>query len=237
MPVFGAVDGLRRRSQNRDVLSVQAHGEVVGNLPAHGNDDAFGRFKFRYVQNRFQREFIEVQAVAHVVVGRNGFRIAVYHHAPVSFRLNGFNRADAAPVKLHRRPDSVRPGTENDNRAAVFVEFNVVFGCMVRQIQIIRLGGKLRRQRIDLLDVRVDSAAFAFRPRFEHSVFRIRLTVRYKPPNLEIGKAFFLCRQKQIAGNVLEIVVFVNCPMNVVNGFQLVQKPFVDTGQLVDFVD
>ena len=127
MPVFGAVDGFRRRPQNRDGLSVQAHGEVVGNLPAHRNDDAFGRFKFRYVQNRFQREFIEVQSIAHVVVGRNGFRIAVYHHAPVSFRLNGFNRADAAPVKLHRRPDSVRPGTENDNRAAVFVEFDVVF--------------------------------------------------------------------------------------------------------------
>ena len=77
--VFCAVDRDGRSTQHRHRLAVELHGKVVRNLSAYGHDYAARLFKVDDVEYTFKRKFIEVQAVAHVVVGGHRFRVVVNH--------------------------------------------------------------------------------------------------------------------------------------------------------------
>ncbi len=78
--VLGVVNALGRCAENVDVLLVEAHGEIVGNLAAHGEYHAVGHLEVENIHYALECELVEVQAVAHVIVGRYGLGIIVYHH-------------------------------------------------------------------------------------------------------------------------------------------------------------
>ena len=48
---------------------MELHGEVVGYLATNADDDATGLFEVDDIEHAFHRQLIEVEAVAHVVVG------------------------------------------------------------------------------------------------------------------------------------------------------------------------
>jgi hypothetical protein len=43
-PVFSVVDTFRRRSQDSDILSIEAHSDIVRKLTSHTQDRSFGTF-------------------------------------------------------------------------------------------------------------------------------------------------------------------------------------------------
>jgi len=77
--VFSTVNRNRRGTQYRNRLAIEFHGQVVRNLTTYRNDDAARLFQIDDVEYAFEWQFVEVQAVAHVVVSRNRFRVVVNH--------------------------------------------------------------------------------------------------------------------------------------------------------------
>src|SRR3989338_3877662 len=113
MPVFGPVYILRIGAEDRDAGFGQFQRERVGYLAAHGNHHAFRAEKPYNVRYPFKSQFLEKQLVTFVVIGRDRFRIAVYHrHFETLFHQFPY-RLYAAPVEFHRGSDGIRSSAED----------------------------------------------------------------------------------------------------------------------------
>ena len=75
LAVLGDLDALRRGADDVDAVLLQAEREVQRRLAAELRDGAPAFFAFVNVQHVLQRERLEKQLVAGVVIGRNGFGI------------------------------------------------------------------------------------------------------------------------------------------------------------------
>ena len=105
--VLGAVDRDGGGAEHGDVAAVELHREVVGDLSAHADDDAVGSLKVDDVHHALEAELVEVEAVAHIVVGRHCLRVVVDHDCLVAELAAGGGGVDRTPVKLHRAADAV----------------------------------------------------------------------------------------------------------------------------------
>ena len=65
------------------------YGEVVRDLSARRNNYALWHFHIDDVHNTFECEFVEVKTVAHIVVGRYGFGVVIYHDRAITLLANG----------------------------------------------------------------------------------------------------------------------------------------------------
>ena len=79
LAIFGEIDVFGIGADDRHAEALQRQREIERRLPAELHDDAIGLFGVDDVEHVFQRERLEVEAVAGVVVGGDGLRIAVDH--------------------------------------------------------------------------------------------------------------------------------------------------------------
>ena len=75
LAILGNLDALRAGAEDVHAVFLEAQGQVERRLPAELRDGAPASFTLVNVQHVFERERLEEQFVARVVVGRNGFRI------------------------------------------------------------------------------------------------------------------------------------------------------------------
>ena len=59
------------------------------------------------IHHTFEREFLEIETVAYVVVGGNGLRVVVDHHRTETVVADGVKGLYAAPIELDGRTDTV----------------------------------------------------------------------------------------------------------------------------------
>ena len=124
--VLGTVDVDRAGTQYGNTLAVQLHGEVVRYLSTHRDNDTTGLLEVHDVEHTLQRQLVEVEAVAHVVVGRHGLGVVVNHDRLVTQLAGSVDGVDRTPVELYRRTDAVGTRAEDDNRLLVLVVVDVV---------------------------------------------------------------------------------------------------------------
>ena len=163
LPVLGELDALGRRADHVDAIFLQRSREVQRRLAAKLHDHPVALFLLINFQHILERQRLEVEAVAGVVVGRNGLGIRVHHHALVAHFTEGEARVHAAVVELDALADTVRAAAENHDflfaaRRHDFV-FVAVAGVVVR-----REGLELRRARIHETIGRVDAPIFPVSP-------------------------------------------------------------------------
>ena len=60
MAVLRTVDGHGRCSKNGNVVSVELHGEVVGDLASYADNDAVGAFQLYDVHDALEAELVEI---------------------------------------------------------------------------------------------------------------------------------------------------------------------------------
>ena len=147
------------------------------------------------VEDALERDLLEEERVALVVVGRDGLRVVVDHHRAVAELAQRADRADGAPVELDRRADAVRAAAEHHRRLRLarrargrdgrLGERRALVGAaaVVRHVEVVGLRGELRGERVDLLDARLDvrrGGARARRPRRQPS--SLRAARRRSPP-------------------------------------------------------
>ena len=101
LTVFGHINRFCRSSQDVNTLTVKQQRKVVRNLSASRYNHAFGLFQLADVEHALQRQFVEEQAVADVVVSADGFRVVVYHYGAVAHLLNLLDSRNTAPVELN----------------------------------------------------------------------------------------------------------------------------------------
>ena len=143
--VLGDLDAARRRADDGNAGFGEAVGEVQRRLPAELHDDAeeILALLLADVQHVLERERLEVELVARVVVGRDGLGVRVHHDGLEAHLAQRERRVDAAVVKLDALPDAVRPAAEDDDfllpalAPLVFVA--------VGRVVIRRVGLELRR--------------------------------------------------------------------------------------------
>ena len=92
---------------------LQRQRQIQRRLPAELHDHAVRLLRVVDVQNFFQRERLEVQPVAGVVVGRDGLRIAVDHDRLEAEILQREGRMAAAVIELDSLPDAVGPAAQD----------------------------------------------------------------------------------------------------------------------------
>src|ERR1019366_3809355 len=89
----------------------------------------------------FQRKRLEVEAVGGVVIGGDGFRVAVHHHRLVAVFFQRERGGAAAIIEFNSLPDPAGAAAEDDNLRPVDGGGFVLF--LVGRIQIRRKGFEL----------------------------------------------------------------------------------------------
>ena len=235
--VFSAVDRQRRRAEHRNILAVQPDREVVRDLSAGRDDHAFRHLQVEYVQHPFERQFVEIEPVAHIVVGRNGLGVIVDHDRLVTQlagRLHGIHRA---PVELDRTADPVSARTEHDDRFFILEIRNLVLRPVVSHIEVVGQLRIFRSNRIDPFDRRQHIVLLADGADAQRLLLDIAVRVFDEAGDLEVRKTEPLGFLQYGRGHVFDLIVFAQYERIVVDIFQFAEEPGVDLGQVVDPID
>ena len=113
------------------------------------------------IHHALKGEFVEVKAVAHVVVGRYGLRVIVNHHRAPAFALHREQCIHATPVKLHRASNAVSTRAEHHYRAVVVQVGHIILAAVVGEVEVIGLCRIFGCKCVNLLHHRCDTLALA----------------------------------------------------------------------------
>ena len=119
LAIFGEIDVLRIGADDRHTEALQRQRQIQRRLSAELHDDAGRLLGVDDVHHFFERERLEVEAVAGVVVGRDRLGIAVDHDRLDAELLQRERRVAAAVVELDALPDAVRTAAEDHDLLAI----------------------------------------------------------------------------------------------------------------------
>ena len=162
--IFRGLDALRLRAENRNAGRFQSVREVERRLSAELHHHAFGPLLLIYIENVLQRERLEIEFVARVVIGRNRFRIRVHHdrfEPELAQRERGVH---AAVIELDSLADAIWSASKN--HYFTFPAFAPLVLVAVSGIIIRRISFELRRTGIDQAIRRRHFFGDAFRSNF-----------------------------------------------------------------------
>src|SRR5581483_6103565 len=107
LAILGPIDRIGRGAENRNAGAFEGDGEFERGLPAELHNDAAGFFAFGDRDDVLEGERLEIEAVRDVVIGRDGFRIAIDHDRLEAGVLEGEACVNAAIVELDALSDAV----------------------------------------------------------------------------------------------------------------------------------
>ena len=147
LAVFGKIDGFGRGADDGHSGCTQALGQIERGLSAEldNHADLCARLGLMVVDGEhvFERERLKVEAVAGVVVGGDGLRVAVDHDGLVAVVFESEGGVAAAVIELDALADAVGAGAENDDLGRVCGRGFVFF--VVRRVEVgghrLELGG------------------------------------------------------------------------------------------------
>ena len=123
LAVFGQINGVGRRAQNGDIGRFQRRSQFQRRLPAqlhdHPMQGAIALFHRNQLQYIFSRQWFKIQPVAGVIIGRDGFGVAIDHDGFIAHIRKRKGRMAAAIVKLDPLADAVGPAPQNNNLARI----------------------------------------------------------------------------------------------------------------------
>ncbi|EJX09160.1 hypothetical protein EVA_02729 [gut metagenome] len=236
--VFCIVDVFSLRTKNVDVFCIQTHSQVVRNLTTCRYDDTIWIFEVKDIHHTFECQLVEVKTVAHIVVGRNGFRIVVDHDRTVTFLADSIQCLNTTPVKFNRRSDTVSTRTENDYRTLVIFEMDIVTRTEISHIKIVGLCRIFCCQGINLLNIRYDTGLLTTHANQLAGLFRFHFLFHTQcTGNLEVGKALNFGLLQQIVAQYIDIATCTKFLIGIVDVFQMFQEPLINLGQFINLVN
>ena len=119
LAVLGQIDVRRVGADDGHAQALQRQRQIQRRLPAELHDDAVGLLGVVDVEDVLQGQRLEVQAVAGVVVGRDGLRVAVDHDRLDAHLLQRERRVAAAVVEFDSLADAVGAAAENHHLLAI----------------------------------------------------------------------------------------------------------------------
>ena len=218
--VLGRLDRVHVGPEDRDAILEQSLRQLQRRLPAELHDGPDRLLAPRDLDDVFERQRLEVEAVRRVVVGGHRLRIAVDHDA---FEPGGAEREaglDAAVVELDALADAVRARAEDQHLLARVWKRLVLV--LVRRVQVRRVRLELGRAGVDPLVDRVEVLRFALASDVPHGARgELRDAPIGEPQPLPAPQL-----RKRLAGGDLAF--------RADQLFDLAQEPWVDRGELRD---
>ncbi len=161
LAILGEIDIFRIGADDRHARGLQRQRQRQRRLAAELDDHAVGLLGVADVQHFFERERLEVQAVAGVVIGRNRLRIAVHHDRLDAELLQRERGVAAAVVELDSLADAIRAAAQDHDLLAIrWIRLALRF---VARIKIGREAFEFGRAGIDAIEHRRDAQFFAAR--------------------------------------------------------------------------
>src|SRR5215470_15324739 len=118
---------------------LQVEGEIQWRLSAELDDNAGRLFFTNNMENVLQSEWLEVKAVRCVIIGGDGFRIAIDHDRLIALFLQCERCVAAAVIELNSLPDTIRAAPQNNDLLAT-ARFGLVLvfvrGIKVRRVRL-----------------------------------------------------------------------------------------------------
>jgi hypothetical protein len=155
--VLGEVDRSRARAEHAQPSRLERVRQLQRRLPPERDDDpldtACGASEgIADVADVLDREGLEEETIAGVVVGRHGLGIAVDHHRLVARGRERERGVHAAVVELHALADPVGPAAEDDDGGSL--ERRDLVLVLVGAVVVRRPGSELRGTGVDRLRAR-----------------------------------------------------------------------------------
>src|SRR5205809_7262394 len=116
--IFRHLDAVRLGVENWSAGGFQCVGEIEWRLSAELHDYAFGFFLIVNVEHVLKRERLKIKLVAGVVIGRNRFRIGIYHDGFETELAQSEGGMDAAIIEFDALAAAV--GTAAEHHAFAF---------------------------------------------------------------------------------------------------------------------
>ena len=140
LAILGALDALRRGADDVDAVGLQVEREIERGLAAELRDRAPAFFAFVNMQHILERQRLEEQFVARVVVCGDGLRVGVDHDRLEALLLQREGGVHAAVVELDALADPVRAAAEDHHLLGVawadLVVAPVVGRVVVRRVRL-----------------------------------------------------------------------------------------------------
>mmetsp|Transcript_59704 Transcript_59704/g.176909 ORF Transcript_59704/g.176909 Transcript_59704/m.176909 type:complete len:262 (+) Transcript_59704:1160-1945(+) len=110
--ILGAFNVPRARAQYLRSAFGEGSGQIVGDLTSHGHNDARRTLPFVNVQYSLQGQFLKVETIGFIVVGRYGLGVVVHNDTlePIPTELT--YRRHSAPVEFDGGADAVRSASQ-----------------------------------------------------------------------------------------------------------------------------
>ena len=149
LAIFCSVDHVRAGADDRHAAGLQVACQLERGLSTELNDHS-GRFFDRDdLQNILERQWLEIQAIRGIVVGRHGLRIAIDHDRLIAVFAQRERSMHATVVELDPLADPVRATPEHhDFLALARTRFALFF---VGRIEIGRIRGEFGSAGVDPL--------------------------------------------------------------------------------------
>ena len=197
-------------------------------------------FQFKDIHYPFEGKFVEVEAVAHIIVCRYSFGIIVDHNTAIPLFTNGIQCLYTAPVKLYGRPDTIRTGTEYNDGSTVAEVMNIISDATIRQIQVISLCRIFGSKSVYLLHYRNNADTLTMIAHIKDTVFHVSF-ITDGTGYLEIGETlylgFFQQFQRQIGYLFVVLAPLFQLFAGVHDVHQLLQEPLIDLRQFVHLIN
>ena len=220
------------------MLLVEEHSEVVRNLTAGRNDYAVRLLEVDDIHNTLEGKFVEVETVAHIVVGRHGLGVIVDHNRAVALLADSVQSLNATPVELYRRADAISTRTEHDDRTLVVLEGDVALHASVCNVQIVGLCRILGSQGVNLLNNRQDAVVLTTVAHDERCLaHRLELVLKTNGTrNLEVGETVHLSGAQELLVESVDVAL-LHSLIDVDDVLEFLEEPLVDLCKFVDLVD
>ena len=179
------------------------------------------------IHHTFKCKFVEIETVAHIIIGRYCLGVVVYHHRAPTLFFHCLKRIHTTPVKFHRTTDAICARTEHYHALSIAFILNIILAAIVGEIEIVGHGGELACKGVDLLHHRGDSMRLAKRAHFKIRFFGISHSVfEHCTRNLEVGKAIHLCCAEKVLVESIDVAL-LHLFVDVDDVLQLLKEPLV----------
>ena len=115
LPILGHFNAARLGANDGATICGEAGGEVQRGLTTELHDDGIGFFPLIDIEDILERERLEVELVAGVVIGGNRLGVGIDHDGLPTEFLQREGGVDAAVVELDTLADAVRSTAEDEN--------------------------------------------------------------------------------------------------------------------------
>ena len=225
--ILGAVDGVRRGTNNRHALGFQGSRQFQGCLTTKLHDHALGLLQIDNLQHILQRHRLEIQAIRGIVISGDGLRITVDHDGFIAIFTHGQRRVHAAVIEFNTLADAI--GATAQHQDLVPIGGGRLALLLVGGIHIGGGGGEFGRAGVHSLVDRADTQTLAMLPNLclggiqQHGQALVRKTLALQA--------------KHLAMIHFAEIDFFKAVFSVYNVLDLHQEPGIHTGVLVDLID